>query len=300
MNVIVSVGGRFHAFDLALQLERRGHLTRLITSYPWLGVRKWGLPREKIVCLPLKELIERSWSRLPFVGGRVNIGYPLRVLFDVQASRHLLPCDIVVAWSSYALRTLRRAKEMGAITIVERGSTHIAYQRDILLEEFQRHGVRGFVPSRSIVRRECTEYSEADYIAIPSTFVKRSFIERGVPAGKLIQVPYGVDLTLFRRVAKEDDKFRVVYAGGMTLRKGVHYLLQAFAELQLPNSELMLLGSKESQIDPWFRRYAGTFKYIGRVPQPRLHYYFSQGSVFVLMSIEEGLALVIPTRVARI
>ena len=34
MKVTIVVGGRWHAFDLARELERQGHLHRLITNYP--------------------------------------------------------------------------------------------------------------------------------------------------------------------------------------------------------------------------------------------------------------------------
>jgi len=49
MRVVVSVNGRFHGFDLAAQLYKRGHLDRLITSYPKYKVKEWGIPSEYIV-----------------------------------------------------------------------------------------------------------------------------------------------------------------------------------------------------------------------------------------------------------
>jgi glycosyltransferase involved in cell wall biosynthesis len=137
-----------------------------------------------------------------------------------------------------------------------------------------------------------------DYIAIPSLFVRRTFLERGVPQKKLIHVPYGVDLSSFRQIPKTDDVFRVVFAGGMTFRKGVHYLLAAFSELRLPNSELLLIGGFNDEMEGFFKKYKGSFKWVGAVPQRELYRYYSQGSVFVLPSIEEGLAMVQPQAMA--
>jgi glycosyltransferase involved in cell wall biosynthesis len=142
------------------------------------------------------------------------------------------------------------------------------------------------------VEKELKEYEEADYITIPSSFVRRTFLEKGVPESKLIQVPYGVDLSAFKQVPKEDNIFRVMFAGGMTLRKGVHYLLQAFSELNLPNSELLLLGSYNEEIKSFFEKYKGQFKWLGHIPQKELYKYYSQGSVFCLPSLEEGMAYV--------
>ena len=107
-------------------------------------------------------------------------------------------------------------------------------------------------------------------------------------------MPYGVNLSAFKQVSKIDNTFRVIFAGGMCIRKGVHYLLQAFAELNLPNSELMLLGAMNEEMAPFFKKYAGHYNYVGKVPQAELYKHYSQGSVFVMPSIEEGLALVQP------
>ena len=122
--------------------------------------------------------------------------------------------------------------------------------------------------------------------------MRETFLENGVPEKKLIHVPYGVNLAQFQKIPKTDKVFRIIFAGGMTLRKGVHYLLQAFAELHLPNAELMLIGSFNEEIRPFFKKYEGAFTWIGHVPQKELYKYYSQGSVFAIMSIEEGGAMV--------
>jgi glycosyltransferase involved in cell wall biosynthesis len=64
-----------------------------------------------------------------------------------------------------------------------------------------------------------------------------SFVERGVPGRKPFVNPYGVNLGQFRRLPKRDHVFRVVFAGVMSLRKGVHYLIKAFAELRLAGAD---------------------------------------------------------------
>ena len=84
----------------------------------------------------------------------------------------------------------------------------------------------------------------------------------------------------------------------MTLRKGVHYLLQAFHELNLPDSELWLLGGELPEIKSFFRQYEGSFRHFGQLPQAELHKYYSQCSVFVMNSIEDGFGLVVPQAMA--
>ncbi len=299
MDIIISVGAKFHAFNLAQQLLKRGYLKRLITSYPKFETAKYGIPKSKVRSIIIKEILFRGWNKLPgFLKRIFDLQFFIFELFDKLASRKILKSDIFVGWSCFSLRSLRKAQKMGAITIIERGSSHIVYQDEILREEYGRFGAKIAPTPKKIIAKELKEYAEADYISIPSSFVKRSFLEYGVDEKKLIQVPYGVDLSNFRQIPKTDNVFRVIFAGGMSLRKGVHYLLQAFSELKLPNSELMLIGGMNDEIMPFFKKYEGSYKYVGHVDQKELYKYYSQGSVFAIMSIEEGLALVQPQAMA--
>jgi len=303
MKVSISVPGRFHLFNLAQELIKKDYLSQLITSYPKFEVKKYGIPEEKISSVISKEILMRGWEKFPdFLKDIWNPQFFIHEIFDKSASKKLRTCDIFVGGSSVSLHTFQKAKEFNAIFVLERGSSHMEYQRDILIEEYQKFGIdvqKSFMlPHPKIVEKELKEYEEADYISIPSLFVKSTFLEKGIPESKLIHVPYGVDLSRFKQIPKEDDIFRVVFAGGMSLRKGVHYLLKAFSELKLPNSELLLIGSINEEIKPFFKKYEGSFRYIGHVPQAELYKHYSQGSVFAMMSIEEGLALVQPQAMA--
>ena len=331
MKVIISVGGRFHAFYLAQQLLKRGYLDKLITSYPKFETVKYGIPKGKIESILIKEILQRGWSKLPqFCRNLYNPQFFISDLYDRLAVKKIVKSDIFVGWSSFSLHSLRKAKKLGALTILERGSSHIIYQNEVLRKEYKEFGVKPHLAHLKIIEKELKEYEEADYISIPSLFVKRTFLEYGVPENKLIQVPYGVDLAQFRQIPKNDNVFRIIFAGGMSLRKGVHYLLQAFSELNLPNSELLLIGSINDEIKPFFRKYGVRYRgstsqtltsireeveprkikkntrtpknskitYIGHIPQRELYKYYSQGSVFAIMSIEEGLAMVQPQAMA--
>src|SRR5690606_19156483 len=93
------------------------------------------------------------------------------------------------------------------------------------------------------------EYRQADAITVPSTFVRKSFIDLGVPAHKVHKVTYGARLERFSRT-KDPDKnsFRVLWVGAVTLRKGFLYLLRAFNQLSHPNKELLVIGNVSQEI----------------------------------------------------
>ena len=294
MKVSISVGGKFHAFYLAEQLQNKGHLLQLITSYPRFEVKKSGVNEDKISSVVVKELIQRGYGKLPkIIQEKYNPQFVICDLYDRLATRQLKPCDLFVGWSSFSRDTLVKAKDFGAITILERGSSHIEYQRDVIDEEYRNYGLKSSPTHPQIVEKELEEYAIADYISVPSLFAKKSFLEKGFPEKKILHIPYGVDLTQFRPMKKEDNVFRIIHCGSVTLRKGCHYLLKAFSELNLPNAELWFVGTVNDDMQSFIKQYEDQrIKYLGSKPQSSLNWYYSQADVFSLLSLEEGLAMV--------
>ncbi len=289
--------GRFHAFDLAAQLERRGHLHQLVTSYPRFFAARFGIPRSRISSVLSNELLRRAFARLPArLRGRSDREAGFHDHYARRAARRLRPgADLLVAWSGSALPALRRARELGMATVLERGSTHIGWQADLLHAEYARFGLRPRAASPQMVARELAEYAEADAIAVPSRFARRSFVERGVPEERILCLPYGVSLASFApREGPEEPVFRVIHCGRVDLRKGCHTLLEAFHGLRLPRAELWLVGPIAPEMEAFRRRYASpAIVFHGPQPQAGLARFYGRCSVFCLASLEEGMAMVI-------
>jgi glycosyltransferase involved in cell wall biosynthesis len=295
VKITISVLGRFWLFYLAKQLQDHNFLARLITSYPKFEAIKYGINPANVASLLIHEIHNRGWRKISrFTESLFNPQYMIFELFDRHASRHIKnDCDIFAGLSGCSLYSLRRARQMGAKTVLERGSSHMLYQRKILTEEYRKFGLEKEVVHPKVVERELTEYQEADYISIPSHFVKETFIQQGIPADKLIQTPYGVDLSNFHPVPRQDKIFRIIHCGTLSIRKGIPYLLQAFSELRLKDAELWLIGSITEEIKPFLRQFSSpAIVHKGPFPEPELYRYYSQGSVFCLASIEEGFGMV--------
>lgn len=283
--------GRFHTFDLARQLERIGVLQLLYTGYPRSKVD--GLSPERVSTFPWLTLAAHGAGRMGFQSIQRSLNWPLIKTFDSWLSRRLEPCDVFHCLSSFGVASHRVAKARhGALTICDRGSSHIQFQDDILREEYFKLGM----PYRSIdfrvIERELTEYKECDIIFVPSRFVQRSFIQKGVAEEKLRVIPYGVDLEMFRPVRKQDKVFRIIYVGELSVQKGIHYLLEAAARFSGKEVEVWLIGSMSPEARALLKAYEGRFRYFGVIPRAELYRFYSQGSVFVIASIQEGLALV--------
>ncbi len=301
MKINVSVVGRYHAFNLAAELEKKGFLNKLITTYPKFITQQWGIPKKKIVSnlyldiyrrlgnktgiLPRNKLDNIAWKRI----GKI-------------AAKYVHQADICIGWSGGSLEAILQAKKLGKIFVLERGSVHYNYQMKMVKDEANRQGFTFFRPNKRLVaampnynhwQRELLEYELTDYISVPSQFAVDSFLECGIPESKLIKVPYGVDLKEFYPVKKEDDIFRVIHCGEISHRKGVHYLLKAFSELDLQNAELWLVGLVNPEMTDVITKYkSNNIIFHGTKKQSDLYWYYSQCDVFCLASIDEGLAMV--------
>jgi glycosyltransferase involved in cell wall biosynthesis len=296
MRVTISVGGRFHAFDLAKQLQTRGFLHSLITSYPKWKAAEWSINPSRIKSIVSHEFLSRISRKLK----RNDLQFQWNRRYDHIAANNITgELDIVVAWSGMALRSLVRAKSMGAKTVLERSSAHISHQHELLRQESDLTGVRADLPDPRAVAQELEEYDEADYICVPSNFAYRSFVDRGFPEHKLLVVSFGVDPGEFRPVPKRDSKFRVIHCGSLSLQKGIHYLLQAFHELRLKDAELWLIGRPSAEAIPYLRRYGGPDVVLkGTFPQSLLHEHYSQGSVLCAASVQDGFGMVVSQAMA--
>lgn len=296
IKIYVSVFGRFHAFEMAEQFFKNDNLKKLFTTYPYFALVK-SVPINKrfVKSNSLIELIWRIGRETKIYYLKKKINFFLKIFNDFIVSIQLNKnTDFFIGWSNHSLISLQKSKRIGITTILERGSSHILEQKSLLKEEFEKNNIP-FLFSDDHTNRELKEYEIADFISVPSEFVKDSFIKRGFKEEKLILNPYGVNLKIFKKEPKNDSIFRFIFVGNFSIRKGSHYLLQALYELDLQDSEFWQIGNLPEEISPYLNKFKRpNMKFFGIKPQNKLYSYLSQANVFVLPSLEEGLALVIP------
>jgi len=292
MKITIVVGGRWHAFDLAKELYAAGVLHRLITSYPKFKTRQWGIPDDKVVSLPLTLIIEKAIYRLGGDKLIMKSQYLRHNLFGKAAARYLDGSTLIHGWSSFSEPSILWAKQNAVPFLLERSSAHMTMQCELLREEYQRLGLKWAETHPKIVAQELREYELSDSVAVPSLFVKQSFLDRGFPEHRLLHNSFGTNLKNFSSGVKQDDVFRIVYAGSLSVRKGIQYLVQAFTDANIVNSELYLVGGATAETPHLLAGADERVKLIGHVPQSELVEYYCNSSVFVMASIEEGMACV--------
>ena len=298
MNITVSVHGRYHAFDLAKGLSQRGHLDQLLTTYPEFMAQKFVGTDASIKSVPLLELRRRMYSKFG-IGGKPDLWIVKSFgNFSIQHVRG--DTDIFVGWSSASLEAIKPAQNLGAQVIIERGSTHIATQTDVLRAAYKEFGLNFYETDLEIIEREEQEYELADKISVPSNYAAQTFVERGISMDKIFVNGMGVDLALFHASAtrRVDRKPRIIFVGGVGIRKGVPWLLDAFKRLS-SKAELHLIGPVSSDYEDMLRISVGENIHVrGALSSSQLAIEYSQGDIFCLPSLEEGYGMVIPQAMA--
>jgi starch synthase len=296
MQIVQAVFGVFHHFELARELDHRGHLQTIFSTWPWMRLQREGIDHSKVKTFPwlhtpemllLRAGIDYSWIRDP-------LSYANALAFDEWTLRRIPPCDAFIAISGAGLKTGRLVQQRGGKFICDRGSSHQRYQERLVSDEYRRWGVNLPVTDIRDILREEQIYEMADAITVPSRFAARSFIESGLPAEKIHVIPYGVRLERFTRTGEPPtDRFQVLFAGAVGLRKGVPYLLEAFAKLRHPAKRLRIAGTIHPDIKTVLDRLPREdVEFLGPVKQDRMAELMSTSHLMVLPSVEEGLALV--------
>jgi len=181
MKIVVSAGGRFHAINLAHQLERQNCLQKLFSfSYAKNDLK---LVKKSQVCsINTCNFLDKLFQKLRlslFINPSVFNSYKDN-LFDHLVSRKigkLKNIDLFVGWAHYSLKSMTAAKRVGAKTIIESGSCHIKEQQELLINEHEKWGLKFSPIYQPTIDKMLEEYAKTDYIMTLSDFSKNSFIK---------------------------------------------------------------------------------------------------------------------------
>jgi hypothetical protein len=190
-------------------------------------------------------------------------------------------------------RSLSFARGRGLTAMLE--STLPPSTMPLVAAEYRRLGVAWPGPSQPSVEL-LAELPRADFHIAQSAFAERSLIEHGVEPGRILRMPLGVDAARFRPAEgpRPSGPFRALFAGHMSVRKGVHHLLAGWREAALKEAELVFVGvPKDKYILDLVARQPAGIRYLGFVPNARLHETYQSADVFVFPSLAEGGVYVI-------
>jgi glycosyltransferase involved in cell wall biosynthesis len=221
--------------------------------------------------------------------------YAAKMAFDRAVARELPPCDAVVGIYGSAALTLRTARGMGALAVLNFVNSHPAEQNRYLRELAGLRPNHEFVPER-VARRVARELSFADLVLVPSRFVANQLLDRGLPEARVAVIPYGVDLEAFSPDTNRPPNARVccVYVGQISHRKGIPVLLRAARGL--PDVEFLMTGQLVTP--SLLRGLPPNVRWMGPQAHADVAALMRKADIFVLPSLEDSYGLVVAEAMA--
>jgi glycosyltransferase involved in cell wall biosynthesis len=222
---------------------------------------------------------------------------------DTRVAAHVrenaLSYDVIHCWPGATIHTCRAALSANIPALREVPNTHTANAYDVvgaLCAELGMELPRGHSHRLNVgrLRREETEYREAQRLLLPSDYVKSTFVARGFAAEKLLRHQYGFDPTTFKlNAAPRSGPFHAVFLGAVEPRKGLHIALEAWRLSE---------AFKDARLSVYGRIVEGYGQVLApyqSMPGVEFHGFtddaagvLQSADVLVLPSFEEGSALV--------
>jgi len=140
--------------------------------------------------------------------------------------------------------------------------------------------------------RRLQDIALADRVLVPSEHIARTLARHGMPLDRISVIPYAADCRRFRPLPKTDQSTcTFLFAGGITQRKGIKYLLEAWRRIRRPGWTLQLLGPLPRDAAP-LAPYLDLVEPLGRVSHGEMPHRMAATDVFVFPSLFEGSAVV--------
>jgi glycosyltransferase involved in cell wall biosynthesis len=142
-------------------------------------------------------------------------------------------------------------------------------------------------------QQKLQEMELADVVMVACRFVEKTI--RAFYPNKIIRMaPYGVDLDFWNSGHRErdDSSLRFIYAGQISLRKGIPVLLDAWEKADLREAELELIGSWQLA-EAKKRTMPANVKWYPPCGPEQLRERFQLAHAFVFPSFFEGFGLVL-------
>ena len=205
--------------------------------------------------------------------------------------------NAIYTFNSSGLELMRYAKRKGIKCIMEQTIAPRKVEYSLVTEENLSFPGWAKTPvSDKLVEefadREAEEWESADVIICGSDFVMKGIEKEGGPIKKVKVVPYGVDLNYEIGYHKSlSEKFNILFAGKVGLRKGIPYLVKAAELLHSKSFHFRAVGP----IDLSGKGVQEVRKFIdlrGSVLRSEMINEYLWAHVFVLPSICEGSATV--------
>jgi glycosyltransferase involved in cell wall biosynthesis len=211
---------------------------------------------------------------------------------------HRRAVTAVHAYEDCSLWQFVEARRLGKSCIYDLPMSYYAAWEKTQAELFREYpdwvpsGRRSAADDRRLEQKR-QEIELADLTLVASRYVEAT-IREFYPYKEVARAPYGVDLQFWTPGQKNKSKLplRFIYAGHLSLRKGVPFLIEAWSKADLRDAELVLVGSwalAEGKRQFWPKG----ITWLPPCSPQALRNQFQRSDVFVFPSFAEGFGLVL-------
>ena len=287
-------------------------LGRGIARVPWAGPRLASLLRRREVPAFLDGVVDNIWagellrnSSSRFASDTMTdaiFNWAITRFDNIVSRRYAGRYRYVYGMDFSSAATFAAQKAKGGFCILRQVSPHFVTFAATLRRECERFPQLVTDYHRLILRdvdahtsRRAAEHDLADLIVTNSDYVRDTFIQNGVSASKVIAVPTGCPSldVIGARSGGGGGPLRFVYAGRLSLRKGFHYLMQAWRLAAFGDrAELWIAGSSELNMANEIAAQSN-IRYLGALNSDTLADVYRKCDVMVLPTLSEGLAHVV-------
>ena len=285
-KVTLAVAGKFHAFHLATEYAKMQKLSSLY------AVHRTIKPPKNLTNKQYKNRVDLALgvyitSRLPIF----NMTHTKKdEIFDAWVVNNLKKQEpgILHSWNGNSYKTFNSLKGAGWLKCVERSCPFNMYQHELLSAEADFLNVE-YVKDLSLLAREIEELYLADVIVAPSQYSASTYKDPELI--KKVKVnPLGANINYKERKSRKPG-FVVLMVGNYFLRKGTHYLIEAFKLIDRADAELWIRGDVPEAYSKKIQD--KRIKIIPPLLPEKLNELYQSADVFVQPSIDEGFGMTV-------
>jgi glycosyltransferase involved in cell wall biosynthesis len=283
-------------FDLAHQLSRRAVTEippTLVQSYAWPEILRLFVTRVDR---------DKRLTDMVFHWGLHQ--------FDQWVANDVLPgSEAVYGYEYGCLATFKAAQQRNMARIYDVPSPEHDFVENLLEDEFRKFPelqtpYRKYCRARQAERtaRRQQEWQLADVIIANSEFTKASYVAAGVADSKVRVVPYGapaVHPDILTQPQSHHDKVQFLWAGTFSVRKGAHYLLQAWQQLQLKQVAQLNVYGAMGLPESLLKTVPDSVHLTGTVPRSELYPIYHRSDVLVFPTLCDGFGMVVTEAFAQ-
>jgi glycosyltransferase involved in cell wall biosynthesis len=226
--------------------------------------------------------------------------------FDAQLARTVertRPGALLVFSDVGSAQALPTSRRLGIPTILSMVHGDVREEQRVLKEEAEASPEflplylgKGLLDRDELTwlhERRLRDLALVDRVVVPSDHIAETLEQHGTPRARIRVIPYAADCRRFRPLGdrRDESSCSFLFAGGISQRKGIKYLLQAWQRIRRPGWRLQLLGPLPGDTAPLWP-YLETVELLGRVGHAEMPARMAEADVFVFPSLFEGSAVV--------